>query len=114
CPAPGMCLDGNDPRALDAPAIGDLVITEILPDPNGPDTGKEWFEVYAANAVDLKDLEIGTAFPTVAKRYRTSSCLAMPPQSYIYFAQTGGDLGFSFSLNNTSGTLFLGHGGSMV
>src|SRR5262249_4405370 len=41
---------------------GDLVITEVMPNPVGDDTGKEWFEIYNARAqtVDASGLELVT------------------------------------------------------
>jgi Lamin Tail Domain len=33
---------------------GDLVITEILADPTGPDEGKEWFEIFNATAATIE------------------------------------------------------------
>ena len=37
-------------------AVGDLVITELMYDPSGSDTDREWFEVFNAAGVDV-DLE---------------------------------------------------------
>src|SRR6188508_2566383 len=39
---------------------GDLVITEVMANPAGPDTGQEWFEIYNASsaAVDLSGLTL--------------------------------------------------------
>lgn len=53
----------GDPFAEVAPACegwrsGDAVITELLPDPEGSDTGQEWLEVHnpGRSAVDLRGL----------------------------------------------------------
>ena len=42
---------------------GDVVITELLPDPEGTDTGQEWMEVYnpGRSSVDLKGLMLYSA-----------------------------------------------------
>jgi hypothetical protein len=39
---------------------GDLVITEVMPNPAGTDTGQEWFEIYNASsaAIDLSGLTL--------------------------------------------------------
>ena len=41
-------------------AAGDLVITEVMANPSGTDSGKEWFEVHNSlpSALDLTGLEI--------------------------------------------------------
>jgi hypothetical protein len=41
----GACENGLLP--------GDLVITEIMADPPGADSGREWFEIYNASALEL-------------------------------------------------------------
>ncbi|MGM0577721.1 MAG: lamin tail domain-containing protein [Myxococcota bacterium] len=53
-PTPGAGIGG-----CEVPP-GGLVLTEILPNPEGSDDGKEWFEVYNATgaAVDLRGLHV--------------------------------------------------------
>ena len=43
-------------------SVGDLVVTEIMLDPGGTDTGLEWFEIYnpLGTAIDLGGMEIFT------------------------------------------------------
>jgi hypothetical protein len=57
--ATGSGGGGQVPR----PVVGDLVITELLINPTGTDTGREWIEILnrAAHAVDLADVHVGDA-----------------------------------------------------
>lgn len=45
------------------PVVGDLVITELLINPTGTDTGREWIEILnqAAHAVDLENVHVADA-----------------------------------------------------
>jgi len=56
---PGMCSDNGTLRPTVPPDAGDLVITEVMPNPAmvGDALG-EWFEVRAGRAVDLNDLSL--------------------------------------------------------
>lgn len=60
CPLAAACSDsgGAGPRACEGLLAGDLVVTEIMGNPDGTDTGDEWFEVYNATAapIDLQDI----------------------------------------------------------
>ncbi|OJH35114.1 lamin tail domain-containing protein [Cystobacter ferrugineus] len=58
----------EEPARSDEPACegwrpGDLVITELLPDPEGTDTGQEWMELYNPGhaAVELRGLMLYSA-----------------------------------------------------
>jgi hypothetical protein len=70
-PPDPMCLDGDTARKVVSPQPGDLLITELHPDPqallqsggSGEPAG-EWFEVFAAADVDLNGLDLGNTFPT--------------------------------------------------
>jgi hypothetical protein len=55
---PGTCNDGGTPRATVTPVAGDVVITEVHPNPSGDDDLQEWFEIYAVNAVDLNGVQV--------------------------------------------------------
>lgn len=58
----GMCTDGGNERDIAAPSMGDLVITEVMPDPSAVgDSDGEWFEVKNTSgaAVDLNGLQMG-------------------------------------------------------
>ncbi|MEZ4365400.1 MAG: lamin tail domain-containing protein [Kofleriaceae bacterium] len=59
---PGMCLDGDTLRPTVAPTAGDLVITEIMANPDGVDDAfGEWFELLATADVDLNGVGLDRA-----------------------------------------------------
>jgi hypothetical protein len=121
---PGMCMDGGSLRATVQPAVGDLVITEILANAAGADDGKEWFEVLVKRAVDLNGVELGTAFPTVAQKLESAGCLRVQPGTYLVFSHNDGaspdgglpkvDFRTRFDLGNASPALFLAIGGVLL
>ncbi len=110
----GTCLDSItlQQRAIVAPGVGDLVITELMPDPvKVGDAVGEYFEVVAKAAVDLNGL---TATNDSAKTMKVSSpaCIHLDPGAYAVFAASldpgvnGGIMGAvapfgSLTLNNT-------------
>ena len=56
---PGTCLDGGHERPTVKPQVGDLVITEMMPNSSAVnDTAGEWFELYATADVDLVGLQV--------------------------------------------------------
>ncbi len=57
CGACGLSLGDVEP-ACEGWRPGDVVFTELLPDPEGTDTGQEWMELYnpGRSAVDLRGL----------------------------------------------------------
>jgi len=122
-----QCLDGGVPRDKVLPLAGDLVLTEILPDPVGAEAevgGKEWFEVFATRDVDLNGVAIGKfnrdEAPDPADTEMTvpqGDCVRVTGGSYAIFAgsadaQTNGglpavDVVIDFSLTNTKKGIFL-------
>ncbi len=50
----------NTPEGTAPPAVGDVAITEVFPNPSGPDGDREWFEILitADHAVDLAGVEV--------------------------------------------------------
>jgi hypothetical protein len=59
-----VCRDG-DVRALRRPRPGDLVITEVFPDPTGADAGRDWIEVRALAGVDLAGVVVAFESPGI-------------------------------------------------
>jgi hypothetical protein len=120
----GQCIDGDAVRDVVAPGTGDLVITEVLPNPKSADDGKEWFEVYVKRDVDLNGLQLGATFPTVLKTFTSPSCLKATAGSYLVFAHNDGsmpdgglprvDLRFAFDLVNSNRGVFLGYADQLV
>lgn len=121
----GTCDDGGNVRDVVAPGAGDLVITEWMPDPSEVgDTAGEWFEVLVNANVDLNGLQLGndsadpdTTLPT------TGDCIAVAAGTRVVFARnadamTNGGISnaieASFSLTNSTGALFVGHGDVVI
>jgi hypothetical protein len=121
-PIEGTCVDPdtNMMRMAVAPALGDLIITEVMPNPDAvPDADGEWFELHASAAFDLNGLQIGKA-GAFDITVTSEPCIEVTADSWLLLARSadlnGGlpqptyvyDSGFS--LNNTSGSLQIGHG----
>jgi hypothetical protein len=113
-PADDTCVDATtgQPRPLMRPAVGDLVISELMPNPAVvSDTSGEWFEVHVKADVDLNGLKLGydTASPTTLQ---SQACIHPGPGSWVVFAKNadsavnGGlppvTATFGFSLGNSS------------
>jgi len=58
---PGTCDDNGTMRPTNAPALGDVIITELMPNPEGPDGDGEWIEVLALGEFDINGLTVGRA-----------------------------------------------------
>src|SRR5262249_14545772 len=119
----GKCNDRGTLRDIVPPAAGDLVLTEVMPNPTGTDTGREWFEVLVKKAVDLNGLELGAAYPTVLSTVDTTDCERVMPGTYLVFAHTDPsvatllphvDASFQFSLVNSDGGVFIGYRGALL
>ncbi len=115
-PVPGSCFDGGTARALVSPVPGDLVITEVMPNPSAvSDTVGEWFEVLVTRDVDLNgvglDRAADAANPVVIS---SADCVRVTAGTNLLFARSA-DPGvngglppvtrtFSFSLLTGSAT----------
>ncbi len=119
-----MCSDGGVLRRIHTPLPNDLLIDEFLADPRGADAGKEWFEVYVVNEVDLNGLQAGIDPEKLTTTLTSGDCLHAAAGSYLVFAQSpmaevnGGlpqvDYLFDFSLVNDAGGLALVDGGVVI
>jgi hypothetical protein len=128
CPAvgpQGMCVDGGTLRATDPPSAGDLVITEVMPDPAAvADTAGEWFEVVVLRDVDLNGLGIGKSLGALDTTIAPLGCVKLKAGDRLLFAhgvdaaQNGGlpavDAVFTTGLTNSGGTLVLAVGATLV
>ncbi len=77
----GTCMDGAAERDVVVPQPGDLVITELMPNPDAvTDANGEWIEILAINAVDLNGLNIGDGpmDGSPARLAGGGECLAVP------------------------------------
>ena len=120
-----MCNDGGNMRATVAPGADDLVITELMPNPVGSDADGEWFEVLVTANVDLNGMEIGRTVGDVDETLPAGGdCLAVTAGTRVVFARNdveaeNGGLDnvfatFGFTLVNSDGNLFVGHGGTAL
>ncbi|MFY0563453.1 lamin tail domain-containing protein [Archangium lansingense] len=66
---------------------GDVVLTELLPDPEGTDTGQEWMELYnpGRSAVDLRGLLLYAARPdgSQEKAYLFEASVSVEARGYV-------------------------------
>ncbi len=116
----GTCLDGGVTRDILPPQAGNVVITEVLPNPAAvDDTAGEWVEVYFAQAADLNGLQLGDAGDPVSMTVGGTNCISVAAGSYVVFARnadsaTNGGVTnvayeFGFTLNNTNETVSVGY-----
>jgi hypothetical protein len=68
------------------PAVGDIVITELLPDSTGTDTDQEWFEVLVKADVDLNGLKLGNEGATTTT-LTSPNCIHPGPNTWVVFAR---------------------------
>jgi hypothetical protein len=121
----GTCLDGGTRREVVSPQPGDLVITELMPNPSAvADTAGEWFEILATASVDLNGLELGDDLASPDTRLPVGGdCLAVGAGARVIVARNadpslnGGlpaAIQATFSLANAGGTLSVGLGGQAL
>lgn len=123
----GMCDDGGGERAIAAPSMGDLVITEVMANPDAvSDSDGEWFEVknISGGAVDLNGMQMGfDEDDSSAALPGDGACLSVAADGYAVLAgnadaatngglpDTSFEMGFS-SLGNSSRSIWIGYGES--
>lgn len=119
----GSCVE-TDPGA---PQAGNLIITEMMADPEGVDTGKEWFEIYNAtdDPIDLTGVVIAVRDgDTSTPRTHTIREGSAPARGYYTFGDVrsgpnpewidysyGDSLG---ALNNSRGSIALRCGNATI
>ena len=127
---PGMCSEGGSMRPVNSPAIGDLVISEFMANPDAVgDTAGEWFEVYVARDVDLNGVVAGLVPGEPKSSVASGDCVTASAGDYLLFARqadeafNGGlppvDQVFNFNLKNGTtstgpGTLYVGIGDTVL
>ncbi|MCB9704192.1 MAG: lamin tail domain-containing protein [Myxococcales bacterium] len=123
CPQPppeDQCQENGEWRDIKFPMTGDLVITEILPDPAAvPDEDGEWIELYVGADVDLNRLTLGKDPGSVLQILGSDdpTCMSVAAGSYIVLARnsdTAANGGLpeptyplGFSLTNSGGPLWI-------
>ena len=126
-PQPGMCNDAGTPRPIVKPAAGALVITEIMPNPAGTETTREWIEITntGATAFDLNELGIDrpddTRMPDVIA---AADCKSVAPAGFALFARstdmvansglTTVDATFGFSMINSASSVQILDGATVL
>lgn len=124
-PAQTVCDDNGTTRNVVPPQAGDVVISEIMPNPSAvSDSNGEWFEVAVLNDVDLNGLQVGETPGTPKLTLSDTSCIHAAAGAYVVFARNadttlnGGlppPVGtFSFGLTNSGGTLFIGYNDTVL
>jgi hypothetical protein len=86
----GQCTESGQMRPTVPPMIGDLVITELMPNPAGVDDTKgEWFEALAKNSFDLNGIGLDRAGDTnmAPKVVDDPNCLHVSTGDYVVFAK---------------------------
>jgi len=121
----GQCDDGGELRDIAAPSEGDLVITEVMANPEAAaDADGEWFEVknVSGAAVDLNGLQMGfDEDDSSAELPGDGECLSVAAGGYAVLvdnpdsATNGGlpETAFAmsgFSLGNSTRTIWIGYG----
>ncbi|HET9626096.1 MAG TPA: lamin tail domain-containing protein [Kofleriaceae bacterium] len=125
-PTPGTCDDGSAPRAIAAPAAGQLVISEVLANPAGAsDASREWFEVAntGATAFDLNELVVGR-IAAAGTPIASARCLSVAPGGFAVLARAADpvrnaglprvDATFAFGLVDTRGDIQIARGDGAV
>jgi hypothetical protein len=117
CSLNGMCRDGESFRAINPPGEGEVLITEALANPEGPEPEWEWFELTAAADFDLNGLQYGKA-GVLTETVGAVDCLPVSDGDRIVFARSllpaeNGELPqadqiMGITLNNSSGDIVVG------
>jgi len=120
-----MCNDGGTPRMIDEPQPGEVIINEVMANPDGSaETQKEWFELYITADVDLNNLVFSTTSSGGDSETITDTdCLSFGAGDYVVIARnadmtanagvTTVDIEYpgAFAMTNTSGDLTVAAGG---
>ncbi|RKH65857.1 lamin tail domain-containing protein [Corallococcus aberystwythensis] len=102
------CIDRatGQPRALRAPSVGSLVITEFMADPSAvPDAVGEWVEVLALREVDLNGVTLANESSSSA--LESPLCLSMKAGGFAVLAH-GDDASLNGGLPSVLGTFGFG------
>lgn len=91
----GQCNDGGSMRATVPPVPGDLVLTEVHPNPTGTDGEQEFVEALVTRAIDLNGLGVGRITDASPSIVSSEDCLEIAAGTYVVFAHratANGDL----------------------
>ncbi len=104
------CEPTDDIGPTPCPAIpGELVLTEILSDPEGSDTGREWIEIYNAGPepVDLRGMRLYLLHDSSEKRHtiRGDGAIILNPGQYGVLSSGPLEGGQLYVYGDTVGTM---------
>ena len=89
------CVGDSGKRQVRSPRLGELVVTELMANPSGSDSGWEWFEIYINSdvALDLNGLKLvaGNGNSTREREIENQGegCITVQPGAY---SVVGGDM----------------------
>ena len=85
----GQCNGAGTMRDATLPAPGDLIVTEVMPNPGAvSDTEGEWFEIFAINPFDLNGVGLDRAGDTANPNIISSpDCIHVTAGTYAVFAK---------------------------
>ena len=121
--APGTCMAGACVGGAPGPAVGEVVITELLYDPHGDiiDNNAEWIEIRNVAAGDRTLTGCRLANPQAGINVPV---LVLPAGGHALFARSADPLlngglpppvaTFGFALGNSGGTVTLSCGGTVI
>src|SRR5690606_14570831 len=109
---------------VDPPALGELIISEIMPNPSTAEPGGEWFELYATASFDLNGLQLGKG-GAVSHTVASATCLEVAAGSYVVLARSDVDANncslpkvdyvyTTLALSNSSSDLQIGYDGMIL
>lgn len=112
---PGQCDDNGTMRPTVPPQVGDLAITEVMPDPMAvADTAGEWFEIVVNRDVDLNGLAVAGATGN-GNTLMSTTCVRVTAGTHLVFARNADNLTngglppvagtFTFNMANSNGTV---------
>ncbi len=84
----GQCNDNGSMRSTEPPMPGDLVITEVHPNPSGTDDKQEFVEALVKRDIDLNGVGIGKASDTTPSIVTSEDCLRVTTGTYIIFGKS--------------------------
>ncbi len=94
CAVPGKCMVDGEARDLRTPKAGQLLLNEVMFDPDENESDREWIEVRATADVDLNDLHMGKVKDDVplapAFTVTSADCLVLAKGEIALFARETG------------------------
>ena len=105
-PLEGTCMDGESARLARTPGVGEVRITEWMPNPIGSDAEYEWVEILFDSAADLHGFELGPTADALQLATRGSECFPVDAGSRVVFGASPAaaprvDAELRFSLGNS-------------